>query len=105
MLSAPVSCVGQGRSCYTSRETIFAPAMSRTSMRLICIYLLGVVASPAFRCSDRADEGRLTPREYQAAVSDIVNHASKASSLYLDIVAERLPVSTCRSGGRAFETE
>jgi len=67
--------------------------MSSTSMRLICISLLGVVASPAFGCSDRADEDRFTPREYQAAISDIVNDASKASSLYLDIVAERLP--TC----------
>jgi hypothetical protein len=79
--------------------------MSSTPMRLICTALLGVVASTAFGCADRANEDQLTQREYQAAISDIVDDASKASSLYLDVVAERLPVSTCRSRVGAFERE
>jgi hypothetical protein len=55
--------------------------------------------------NDDTNRERLTMREYQAAILDILGDAPKATAAYGDVVAERLPRQECARGVRALHEQ
>jgi hypothetical protein len=75
----------------------------RHAFAAVFLLVASLIAAPG--CGEGNNDDRLTQREYQAAILDIVEDMPEASGLYLDLVVERLPRPKCVHGVRALHDQ